>query len=82
MLQRYLAHLLDIWQQIANSALSSIIGFLFTSTAVGNGAMNKFGVCLPWRNEHLKPRMLLFSVGNSAMNAEGNKYFSTLARLL
>jgi hypothetical protein len=31
---------------------------LFTtySTAVGNGAMNKFEICLLWRYEHLRPK--------------------------
>jgi hypothetical protein len=71
-LQRYLAHLLDIWKQIANGALSSVVGFLFTTTAVGNGAMHKFGVCLPWHTGHLKPKMMLFSVSNNTMNAEGS----------
>jgi hypothetical protein len=36
-----------------------------------NGAMNKFGICYQWRNEHFKPRMLFFSVGSGAMNVMG-----------
>ncbi len=32
-------------------------------------AMNKFGICFQWHNEHFKPKMLLFSVGNGALNA-------------
>jgi hypothetical protein len=31
--------------------------------------MNKFGNCSQWRSELLIPRILLFSVGNGAMNA-------------
>jgi hypothetical protein len=31
--------------------------------------MNKFGIHFQWRNEHLKPKMLLFSSGNSSLNA-------------
>ncbi len=36
-------------------------------TAVGNGAMNKFESCCHLCHEHLKPRMLLFSVGITAL---------------
>ncbi len=57
-------------ETIANYAPSSVCGLLFTTyTAVGNGAMNKFGNCSQWRSELLIPRMLLFSVGNSSMTA-------------
>jgi hypothetical protein len=42
-------------------------------TLVGKGAINKFGSCCQWRNEHFKPRMLLFSVGNDAMNASRHR---------
>jgi hypothetical protein len=38
-------------------------------SVVGKGARNKFGSCCQWRNEHFKPRMLLFSLGNDAMKA-------------
>jgi hypothetical protein len=48
--------------QIANSTLLSA-AFYLLPTAVGNGAMNKFGNCGHWRSELLKPRMLLFSIG-------------------
>ncbi len=30
--------------------------------------MNKFEICFQWCNDHFNPRMLLFSVGNGAMN--------------
>jgi hypothetical protein len=66
----HLVRLLTIWKQISNGTHNSASGLLITTyAAVGNGAVNKFGICFQWRNEHLKPRMLLFSVGNSAMNS-------------
>jgi hypothetical protein len=34
--------------------------FYILHTAVGNGAMNKFGISMQQRNEHFKPGMLLF----------------------
>jgi hypothetical protein len=39
------------------------VAFYLLHTVVGNGAMIQFGICFQWRNEHLKPRMLLFFVG-------------------
>ncbi len=42
--------------------------FFLLHTAVGNGAMNKFEICLQRHKEHFKPRMLLFSVGKCAMS--------------
>ncbi len=36
---------------------------------IGNGAMNKFGSCSPWRRKSFTITMLFFSVGNGAMNA-------------
>ncbi len=53
-------------KRIAHIALSA--AFYSKHTAVGSGAMNKFGSCCQWRHEYLKPRMLLFSVTNGAMN--------------
>ncbi len=38
-------------------------------TALGNGKMNIFGICMQQHNEHFKPRMLFFSLGNGALNA-------------
>ncbi len=39
-------------------------------TVVGSGAMNKFRICLQWRNEHFNLGMLLLSViGKGAMSA-------------
>jgi hypothetical protein len=43
--------------------------FYFLLTAVGNGAMNKFGNPFQWRSQLFKPRMLCFSVGHGAMKA-------------
>ncbi len=43
--------------------------FYLLHTAIGNGAMNKFGNCSQWRSELLILRMLLFSVCNGAMYA-------------
>ncbi len=51
------------------TAHTASAAFYSLHTSVGNGAMNKFGICFQWRHEHFKPRMLLFSVGNDAMNA-------------
>jgi hypothetical protein len=31
--------------------------------------MEQICICLQWRNEHLRPKMMLFSVGNGALNA-------------
>jgi hypothetical protein len=45
------------------------VAFYSLHTALGNGAMNKFETCFQWRNGHFKPRILLFAVGNEAMNA-------------
>jgi hypothetical protein len=55
---------------IANGEQSSVSGLLFTtySTAVDNGAMNNFGICLQKCKEHFKSRMLFFVV-NGALNA-------------
>jgi hypothetical protein len=50
-----------------HTALSA--AFYLLQTAVGDGAMRKFGICFQWRNEHFKARMLFFSVGKGAMNA-------------
>jgi hypothetical protein len=55
-----LVRLLAIWKQ-TNDAQSSVSGLFSLHTAVGNGAINKFGICFQWRNEHCKPRMLVFS---------------------
>ncbi len=44
------------------------VAFYLLHAAVDNGAMNKIGIGLQQRNGHFKPRMLLFSVDNSAMN--------------
>ncbi len=70
-LQRHLVWLLAIWIWIPNCALRSVCGFLLylLHTVVGDGAMNKLGICFQWHNENFKFRMLLFSVGNGAMNA-------------
>jgi hypothetical protein len=43
--------------------------FYLLHTAVGSGAMNKLGICYQQRNGHFKPKNMLFSAGNSAMNA-------------
>jgi hypothetical protein len=53
--------------------LETILSAAFYSlnTAVGNGAMNKLGICLQWFPMvqcTFKPRMLLFSVDKGAMN--------------
>jgi hypothetical protein len=53
------------------SALSAV--FFSLHTAVDNCAMNKITICCQWRSKHFKPRMLLLSVGNSAMN--GPRYW-------
>ncbi len=55
---------------MAYTALSAV--FYSLHTVVGNGAINKFAICFQWRNEHFKPRMLLFYVGYGAMNAPWN----------
>jgi hypothetical protein len=76
-LQRHLVRLLAICtrlptaiqDQIANSYTDLSAAFYLLHKAVGNGAMHKFGNCNQWRSEFLIPRMLLFSVGNDAMNA-------------
>jgi hypothetical protein len=47
--------------QIANGTVLSA-AFYLLPTAVGNGAMNKFGNCSQWRSK-------LFSIGNGAMKA-------------
>ncbi len=54
----------------AYGAHSSVRGLLFT--IVSNGAMDKFGICFQWPNEHFHPRMLLLSVGNGTMKAPRN----------
>jgi hypothetical protein len=69
-LQRHLVQLLAIWRQSANAAHSSVSGLL--CSIVSNGAMNEFGICFQWPNEHFNPRMLLFSEGNGAMKAPRN----------
>ena len=56
---------------MAHTALSA--AFYSLHTAVGNGARNKFWICFQTRKEHFKLRMLLFSVGNGAMNATRNR---------
>jgi hypothetical protein len=62
--------LLAVWKQIANGVHTALSAAFFSlHTAVGNGAMNKFGICFQWRNEHFEPRMLIFSVGIGAMSA-------------
>jgi hypothetical protein len=48
------------------TALSA--AFYLLHIAVGNGDMNKFGICFQWHIQHFKARMLFFSVGNGAMN--------------
>ncbi len=59
-----------IWVRIPNGAHRSVRGLLsIMRTADGNGTMNKLGTCFPRRNGHFYPKMLLFSAGNSAMNA-------------
>jgi hypothetical protein len=50
---------------MAHTALSA--PFYLLHTAIDKSAMNKFGICFQWRNEHFKPRMLLVSVGNGAI---------------
>ncbi len=54
----------------AHTALS--VAFYSLNTAVGNSAMNKFGICFQWRNENLRPKMVVFSEGNCAINALWN----------
>jgi hypothetical protein len=54
-LQRHLLRrLLAIWKKIANVAHKSVCGcqqpFFLQHTAVGNGAMNKFEICLQRRD--------------------------------
>ncbi len=66
-LQLHLVNLLAIWRQSANGAHSPVSGLL--CSVVSNGAMNEFGICFQWPNEHFNPRMLLFSEGNGAMKA-------------
>jgi hypothetical protein len=60
---------LAIWKQIADGAHSSVSAFYLIHTAVEKGATNHFGIFFQWRNEHFKPSMLLFSVGNGAMKS-------------
>jgi hypothetical protein len=50
-----------------HTALSAAYSSL--NTAFGIGTMNKFGSCFQYLNEHLKPKILLFSVAIGAMNA-------------
>ncbi len=52
---------------MAHTALPA--AFYSLHTAVGYGALIKIKICFQWRNEHFKPSMLLFPVGNDAMNA-------------
>jgi hypothetical protein len=58
-----------IWKQIAQGAQSSVSGLYSLHTAVGNGVMEKFGICFQLRNEQFMPRMLSFSIGDGAINA-------------
>ncbi len=44
------------------------LAFYLLHAAVDNGAMYKIEIGLQQRYGHFKPRMLLFSVDNSAMN--------------
>jgi hypothetical protein len=55
---------LAIWKQNALSA-----AFYLLHTAVGNGAMNKYGICRQWRKEVFTIGILVFSIGNGAMDA-------------
>ncbi len=63
--QRHLVQLLAIRILTANSTHS----LLFTKYCCWQWAMNKLGNCFRWCSPHLKPRMLVFSVGNGPMNA-------------
>jgi hypothetical protein len=45
--------------------------FYLLHTPVGNGAKNKFGICVPKRNEHFKPTMLLFEHNFSRIHLAG-----------
>ncbi len=66
----HLVQLSAVRKRTANDAHASL-DFYSLHTAVGNGAMNKFGSCCQLPNEHFKPRMLLFTVGNGAISAPG-----------
>jgi hypothetical protein len=46
-----------------------ITGLFLQHSAVGNGALNKFGNYFQWRSELLKFIMFFFYVGKGAMNA-------------
>ncbi len=51
---------------MANKALSAAFYLLHMySTAVDNGAMNNFGICLQKCKEHFKSRMLFFVVNGA-----------------
>jgi hypothetical protein len=66
---------------MANTDLSA--AYYLQHTADGNGTMNKLGTCIPRRNGYFNPKMLLFLVGNGAMNAlrywkRGNEFSAIL----
>jgi hypothetical protein len=53
---------LAIGLRIPNSAHKSAATLYQLHTAVGGGAVKKFGIYFQWRIEHFKARMLFFSV--------------------
>ncbi len=65
-LQWHLIQLLDILKQIANGAHSSVCGLLFAIYTCWQRHYEQ--IWFQWRNEHFKPRILLFGVGNSTIN--------------
>jgi hypothetical protein len=80
-LQRHLEQLLAIWKQITNSAHSSVHGLLLTTCSCWQQRYEQFGSYCQWSNEHFKPRMLLFSVGNGACSDIGNGAMNSSAIL-
>jgi hypothetical protein len=69
--KRHLVYPLAIWKQIAKGPHTSVSGLLFTIQLLAM-AIKQICNLFPYRNAHFKPRMLLLSVGNDAMNARRN----------
>jgi hypothetical protein len=49
-----------------HTALSVV--FFLLQTAVGNGAMNKFGICNQWRRELFESAIFHLSIGKAVMS--------------
>jgi hypothetical protein len=59
-LLNYSAVLYGCWlfgKKLPRAHTDPSVAFYIPNTAVGNGTINKFGICFKQRNEHFKPRM-------------------------